>query len=165
MERLYIDKQECNLVKCAEKLKTNYMEEWKKIVEKKSKLRTYKEIKNDFGLEKYAELDLTRSQCSVLAQIRCGILPIQIEVGRFTRIKLEDRLCPICKNGDIETETHFLFKCEEYKTERELFLRETGLDYNRDHHLLLKDLFNLMPRKFAKFCCAIYEKRKNFIFE
>ena len=44
-----------------------------------SKLRTYRLFKIEFKLEDYVHMDLSLAQMSILAQIRCGILPLCIE--------------------------------------------------------------------------------------
>ncbi len=46
---------------------------------------------------------------SYLAQLRNGILPLQLEVGRRISKAVEERLCLICNNGTVEDEKHFLF--------------------------------------------------------
>ena len=43
----------------------------------------------------------------------CGILPLQIEVGRYWNIDLCHRVCLIC-NNDVEDEIHFLCQCPLY---------------------------------------------------
>ena len=42
------------------------------------------------------KLNLNRSERSILAQFRCGVLPLQIETGRFVGEKPEERLCTFC---------------------------------------------------------------------
>ena len=45
-----------------------------------------------------------------LASLRCGCLPLQIEVGRIRqpKVPLEDRVCKLCNLSEIEDPTHFL---------------------------------------------------------
>ena len=47
---------------------------------------------------------------SLLCQLRIGILPLEIETGRYTRKKVEDIICKLCKL-DIEDEIHFVCVC------------------------------------------------------
>ena len=65
---------------------------------------------------------MNRQQRSLLAQVRCGKLPLHIETGRFKTVRDEnhsffrrmnksERLCHICNSGDIEDETHFICVC------------------------------------------------------
>ena len=55
---------------------------------------------------------VSKSSTSFIAQLRSDILPLTIEIGRFSQKKVEERTCDICKN-DIEGEQHFVFKCPE----------------------------------------------------
>ena len=143
-------------------LHKNYKEEWLKLAKKKSKLKLYLNIK-EFGLEKHIKLNLSRHERSVLSQLRCSILPIQIELGRFTNLKAEERICPICNSGSVETECHFLFDCSKYEANREEFYRQLNININDygNHLTLLNDLFKNHPRKLAKYCCKLLYIRKD----
>ncbi len=54
------------------------------------------------------------------AQIRIGILPLHIETGRSRNVKVEERVCRVCKNGDVENEFHFVCTCNAYTTLRNM---------------------------------------------
>jgi hypothetical protein len=86
-------------------------ENWRQILQLKPKLRNYKLFKNSFEAERYIILDVARSRRSYLAQLRMGILPLNIETGRYTNTPLEDRKCPFCPT-DIESEYNFVFYCK-----------------------------------------------------
>ena len=47
-----------------------------------------------------------------------------IELGRYQtdHISRENRLCPLCKSNQGETETHFLLDCSKYSLQRPTFL-------------------------------------------
>ncbi len=57
---------------------------------------------------------MSRQHRSYLAQLRSGILPLQLEVGRWINKAVEEQLCLICNNGIVEDEEHFLFHCNFY---------------------------------------------------
>ncbi len=46
---------------------------------------------------------------SYSAQLRNGILPLQLEVGWWINKAVEERLCLICNNGTVEDEEYFRF--------------------------------------------------------
>ena len=163
MEHVYQNKMLCNLKTCEQVLHENYNEEWLKLAKRKSKLKLYLEIKKEFGVEKHILLNLSRHERSVLSQLRCSILPIQIELGRFTNLKIEERLCQICNSGVIETECHFLFECSKYESNREEFYRYLNIKINdySNHLALLNYLFTNHPRKLAKYCCKLLYIRKD----
>ena len=49
----------------------------------------------------------------VLAALRCGCLPLEIEKGRLRhpKVDLESRICQLCNCGAIEDSTHFITTC------------------------------------------------------
>jgi heme oxygenase len=52
-----------------------YRKEWENNIDKAPKLRTYVLCKQEYRAENYLMSNLTRQQRSLLAQLRCGILP------------------------------------------------------------------------------------------
>ena len=59
------------------------------------KLRYYNLYKSDKDIEEYVKLPVQKYHRSLFAQFRFGILPLQIEVGRFRNMQLNERICPI----------------------------------------------------------------------
>ena len=105
----------------------NKMEdEWRVNVSLKPKLRSYIIFKNSFGEEEFLTCLRSRAKRSLLSQLRLGILPLEIEVGRFRGIDLENRICKIC-NINIEIECHFLCECPCYQDYRETLLNHHGI--------------------------------------
>ena len=49
-----------------------------------------------------------------MSQFRLGILPLEIEVGRFRDIPLCNPICQMCAKNSVEDEIHFLCECESY---------------------------------------------------
>ncbi len=65
--------------------------------------------------------NLPRHQRSFLAKLSCGILPLEIETGRYSGVKPEHRFCRVCNLGAVEDEYHFLYSCPLLQTERSKF--------------------------------------------
>ena len=84
--------------------------------------------------------NLNRSERSILAQFRCGILPLRIETGRYVGEKPEERLCKVCQSGQIENELHFLFNCVLYNDFRNNLLSAIN---QKDSFVLLSDVKKL----------------------
>ncbi len=80
------------------------------VVQGRNKLRTYKLFKNEFVTESYVKNVLSRTSRSALAKFRCGVAPINIEIGRYTGTPEEQRICPTC-NICVEDEFHVLMQC------------------------------------------------------
>ncbi len=71
---------------------------------------TYVLFKGNFCVEPYLRVNMDRKYRSVLAKLRCGILPLEIETGRWKNVDAGNRLCELC-HTDVEDEYHFMFRC------------------------------------------------------
>ena len=84
--------------------------------------------KYDKETEEYINFNIKKYHRSLFAQFRCGILPIQIEIGRFRGQNLCERICPVCDDG-VEDEIHFLCQCPCYSNFRSnLFSKAVNFD-------------------------------------
>ena len=46
-----------------------------------------------------------------MSKFLCGILPLELETGRYQGVPEEERYCRVCGSGEVETEIHFIFRC------------------------------------------------------
>ena len=76
----------------------------------KPKLRTYATFKGRYELEEYIERIRCKAQWSVVARLRRGIAPLEIETARYVGIPAEQRIYKSCR-GAIEDEVHFCITC------------------------------------------------------
>ena len=163
MEEVFDDMHLCPISDLSATLKGDSENSWKDKVKNKTKLRTYITFKNKFGLENYLKVNLDRTERSLLAQLRLGILPLHIETGRFNGTPEIERKCKLCNQDTIENEMHFLLKCSKYQQERETLFRkatEVKLDFQNlldceKMYVLINDLC----RQTAKFVKNAYFKR------
>ena len=103
------------------KLKERFISFWKQRMlgdETKKKLRTYRLLKHNFGIEPYLEDIRDKSVRKCLSSFRISTHRLRIERGRHVGEKPEDRLCISCNN--IEDEVHFLCQCQKYENQRKL---------------------------------------------
>ena len=70
-----------------------------------------------------------RQEISPLAKFHFGILPLQIEMGRWKNIKYEDRICKICDEG-VESETTFCFSALYILKKKDFLNRYLASKYN-----------------------------------
>ena len=49
---------------------------------------------------------IPKSHRSVLAKLRCGVLPLRIESGRFVNLPKESRIYELCTLDEVENEKH-----------------------------------------------------------
>jgi len=116
-------KQTLNLTYVENTLIENFKTKWKCDIAKKTKLRTYVTFKKEFETEHYVKHCQIRTNRSIMAQFRLGILPIKIETGRFKNIPADQRFCETC-TPEIENEKHVLLKCTLYEIERDTLFRK-----------------------------------------
>lgn len=130
-----------------QKIKYNLKGKVKKIVEQKyinqimskllnltneSKLYLYKQIKDDFGLEKYLTEESSFKNRQFITKFRVSDHPLEIEIGRYKNVLRENRLCTVCK--DIEDEYHFFLYCNKNKHLRQNMFQHLQLDINFDNN-------------------------------
>ena len=103
-----------------------------------------------------------------LAKFRCGVAPLRIETGRYERLNVNQKICPIC-NASIEDERHVLFTCPFYSDLRSaLFMKADEVNSNfrnlSETHML-EFLFSTidMVRILAKTCFLILQRRSQFM--
>ena len=105
----------------------------------------------------------------MLSQFRFGILPLRIETGRWYQgLDVNQRLCEICKNGDIEDEVHFLIRCNAYDDLRKiLFDKCNNKDenfHNMEDQNKLIFITNYMERDLANYLSLSWNIRKNYLY-
>ena len=98
---------------------------WLINVNNKPKLHPYGIFQNTYETENYCTIGLKRGQRSLLAKLRLGTLPINIELGRYNGTPRNERWYPFCKTK-IEDEIHtcIMFYCPLYQPLRQTLLSE-----------------------------------------
>ena len=165
-EAVYNELNVYDLITLQEKLMGNFYKEWTEQIQSKPKLRFYRKFKVEPDVENYVKLNLSSIERSYMCQLRLGILPIAIEVGRYKSIPLNERLCTLCDENVVEDEMHVLFKCSKYEEERRQWYENIDVEVDNENIIdecLLQYIFTF-PRKTAKFICEIMEKRKTFLY-
>ena len=133
------------------------------------KLRTYITFKNVYQPEPFVLSLMSKKQRSFLAQFRFGILPLQLEVGRWTNKNIAERACLVCDSGQVECEQHFAFNCNYYLSERQEYYDMMSESIHNFVDLSETDKLKIaMSREhvveFSRFLCTIYEKRRSKVY-
>ena len=110
--------------------------EWGASVENKPKLRFYKRIKNDWGLEDYI-FHPHRNKVDELLRLRSGTNSLEIEKGRHSGKSVDERVCRLCLS-EVEDEEHFLGYCPSLEADRQqIFSKITNnLESHNWSHLI-----------------------------
>jgi len=82
---------------------------WRDVMGRKSKLRTYRTVKDKLVFEPYLNFDSRRTRI-LLTRLRSGTNFLRIEKGRYENEAVEDRVCYWCDK--VEDERHFLMECD-----------------------------------------------------
>lgn len=104
---------------------------------------------------------------AALAKFRCGVAPLQIEIGRFENRSLEERKCPFC--NEVESEMHVLLFCSLYDDFRiELFNKALAIepDFNTltaENMLIFLFSNQGMIRYIAQTCFGILQRRTFYL--
>ena len=83
---------------------------------KTSKLSNYVQISDVTSAAAQVKCNLDKGKRALISQIRCGILPLQIQLGRYQGLPRHERICKLC-NNDVEDEIHFLFNCSKLQNQ------------------------------------------------
>ena len=102
-----------------------------------SRLSFYKEIKGEFKMETYLQTTNPEHR-KYIAKIRCSDHSLQIEKGRHRNIPRTERKCKLCSTDEIETEKHFLLKCNKYELLK--------INYNIAEYTTISEFFNDMEK-------------------
>ena len=150
-----------------QRIKDYFINQWTSNIQQSPKLRTYNLFKKSFQLETYVKLNLLKGERSYLAQLRCGILPLRIETGRYVGKQIDIRTCLFCNKTEIETETHFVVVCDCYSETRrnvfgDIFEKVDFVHLSPD--LKLCFLMKHHVRKLCKYVAKAFCHRRSFIY-
>ncbi len=102
------------------------------------------------------------------------VYTLKVETGRFQDIAVEYRLCTMCEENVIETESNFLLYCIKYNQLRyQFFTNLNGLftlypyfDYSDDDFMLTVLMSNKYVKSTAKFIWECFNiSRRNTYFK
>ena len=96
-------------------------------------LRTYCNMKCNFGMETYLDAIKNYKYRVAMSQLRTSSHTLAIKYGRYTRpkTKIEDRKCSSCHI--LEDERHFLIECNINQTERVKLILKTDTHSSKFH--------------------------------
>ena len=90
-------------------LRKQYEEFWKINIKRSSKLDTYSSFKSSFCAESYLFTKQNENKRKNLTRLRISAHTLEIERGRYKKLKREERLCKACFKTEVEP--HFLLDC------------------------------------------------------
>ena len=154
----------CDINSARNRLLDSYSTEWYTNLSKFPKLRTYRTFKSSFSRESYVELNLKRSERSVMAQFRCGILLLD-QNQDVLLVNQNINESAKCDSGQVENELHFPLEYQFYNELRNQLLsglNATVLNLNNSEKLKL--LLSEQPIKIARYLVQSLVKRKHYLY-
>ena len=126
-------------------------------------------FKSDLGQEEYLTFNISKYQRSLFAQFRGGILPLQVEIGRYRNLPLEQRICTLCDRNEVEDEFHLLCHCPIYEDIRKVLYNETITLYpdftEMDDLQLFVFLVSKVKKQVINFLTTAYFRRRAVLFK
>ena len=104
-----------------QRLKDQYIQYWQSSIQELPKLSYYRQFKTNFGREKYVDIIRNDFLRKTLSRFRMSSHCLEIEVGRYSNIPQNDRMCKLCSNHQVESEYHFLLHCPLYSDLRQKY--------------------------------------------
>ena len=109
----YNSLSESKIKQLVDLMKKKYVSYWNQTLQHSRKLSFYHSIKKNYSPSAY--IDSTRKnpweRTSVKFRIGCDNL--LVETGRYDKIPLDERICPLCSGNKIEDEIHPLTRLSE----------------------------------------------------
>ena len=139
--------------------------EFQENVEIKPKLRSYKLFKRHVETEKYVTTNLSKYERSLIAKFRSGTLQLAIDTGRFRNIEINNRLCILCNQNQVQNEIHFLCFCPFYHDRRQKLYSDLKTDpesFENNYDLCIEIMHSERIYCLLSFIVNAWGKRRDF---
>ena len=100
-----------------------YIQEWEMNINNASQLEYFRRFKKNFEYERYLDVIKNGAIRRNLTCMRLSAHSLEIEVGRYSNVPRENRLCRYCNLNIVESEYHFLLTCPKYYDLRKKYIR------------------------------------------
>lgn len=97
------------------KLFNIYVNFWKNQIQQGrtgGKLRTYSQVKINFGLERYLTEIQNVNYRQAVTRLRISAHRLPVESGRYKKVPFEERKCKLCNLNEIGDEYHYFMSCD-----------------------------------------------------
>ena len=144
------------------RLRDQFIQDWRGSIQSMSKLDVYCALKTNFKYEEYLDKIENENLHKPFSSIRLSAHKLEIEVGRYTGIVRENRICKCCNSNIIENEYHFLLCCSKYRHIRLKYLGNISWP-NLD--LFKRIMLSKRQIKIAKFIKEAMELRNTLLIQ
>jgi len=116
----------CNINDAKLALMNLHNDDWLDKLRLISQMRNHLQFKASYQLENYVNMDLKKQEQSIMVQLRCDILPLRIEAGRYKEEQIHEINSIFCYSGSVEDKIHFMINCPCCDVMRNLVLIKTS---------------------------------------
>lgn len=113
-------------------------------IQESSKLSFFRQVYKMGQRPSYVDSLNNLNDRAAICKIRISAHPLMIERGRHLNIPREERYCPVCKNGEIEDEQHFLLKCNRYTSKREILENKINVIFQIQRNITVDEKISLL---------------------
>ena len=110
-------------------------------------------------------LNIKNIKCrNIITKFRSGILDLEIEIGRWNKVPIENRVCKLCSLSSIEDEYHFLLICPYYYVNlRNTYLPKFYYTYPNVNKLKLLMCNTNLTKDVSNYLYLSYTRRIHFL--
>ncbi len=105
-----------------QKLNDQGQQNWQESVCGSGKCDSYKIFKESLCYEKYLDV-LPSKLCIEFTKFRCCNNKFPIEIGSYSNIPRNQRICSLCNDNQMGDGYHYLLVCSHFNSERNSFLK------------------------------------------
>ena len=126
--------------------KNLHLEHWRKETKTQSRLNCYLTLNREYKLAEYLYSVRDTKQRQILTKYRLSDHQLAVETGTYrqTWLPREERVCGHCSTGEVETETHFLLRCEKFSSLTNFYCREIAKKITNFHILTPEEKMSVL---------------------
>jgi len=122
---------------------------WISSINESSKCTNYKIFKEKLGYESYLNV-LPSKLCKAFTKFRCSNHRLPVEVGSYSNIPRNERLCKLCNSNQLGDEYHFVLECNHFSLVRKGLIKAYYIRNPSSYKF--KKLFNASGEELVNLC-------------
>ena len=109
----------------------------------------YKIFKNTLCYEPYLN-DLPSKFCKSFTKYRCSNHKLPVEIGSYSKIPRNERICNLCNVNQLGDEYHYVIECKYFALERRRYIKTYYI--SRPSSYKFAELFNVSGEELVNLC-------------
>ena len=134
-------------------LTDQYKQTWSSQLQESNKGRIYSSYKDSHHFENYFKI-LDSKDVLTIFKFRTANFKLPVERPRYEAIPYEDRICKLCTQNQVGSESHYMFDCVFFKTHREHYFNSA--EVNDRNNLSLRYHLNSENKHLLKNLCKFH---------